>query len=221
MRVRLRRTVRRIVRSTVDRLRRCRRPSPSQRARLLADVREDLEAMVDDAENRRVTERAAREMLAARSLVGWLEGDDARPGAEAIRYLKRTAGLVAPEPGEDELAVRRTYLAAIDELVGHEASSRAGIESSGAIDEDRVLPDLQGRLIRGLMEERGLTVGGLARRSGIDTVTLVSLLFGLEMMGTEELIRLSGALGVPTGDLVPDGPASSGRLTDGGAESDQ
>jgi hypothetical protein len=57
-------------------------------------VREDLEAMVDDAQSRRVTERAAREMLAARSLVGWLEGDDARPGAEETRYLERTAEVV-------------------------------------------------------------------------------------------------------------------------------
>jgi hypothetical protein len=40
----------------------------AQRAWLLEDVKEDLAAMVDDAENRGVTERAAGEMLVIRAL---------------------------------------------------------------------------------------------------------------------------------------------------------
>jgi hypothetical protein len=84
---------------------------------LLEDIREDLATIVDDAENRGVTERAAREMLAIRALVGRLEGGDP-PGVDArgsdptcvLRFatdakFARLAG-VAPVPASSGKRVR-------------------------------------------------------------------------------------------------------------------
>jgi hypothetical protein len=68
---------------------------------LLEDIREDLAAMVDDAENRGATERAAGEMLVIRALVDWLEGGEP-PGAEAIGYLERSVAAVPRNPDEVE-----------------------------------------------------------------------------------------------------------------------
>jgi hypothetical protein len=200
----------RIVRAVLHRLDDTSRLTPSQRSWLLDDLQEDLAAMVDDAEDRGVSEKTAREMVVARSLVVWLQGDGPPPEADAIDYLERALKAVPRNPGEDELAFRKTYLAAIAELGGDEGvASRLWREPPGGPGEGRGLLDLQGRRVGELMEQRGLTVGGLARRSGIDTVTLVSILFGLEEMRVEELIRLSGALDVSTEDLFPGGPTSA------------
>ena len=79
--------------------------TPTQHGWLLEDVREDLAAMIDDAENRGVTERAAREMIAIRDLVGWLEGG-ARRGSDSIGYLEGAIRSIPRNPGEGELAQR-------------------------------------------------------------------------------------------------------------------
>jgi hypothetical protein len=215
----------RIVRVALRRLDDTPRLNPGQRAWLLEDVSEDLEAMVDDAENRGVTEKAAREMLVIRSLVLWLEGDGAPPEGEAIGYLERAVAAIPRNPGKDELAFRKTYLAAIGELGrDEEAASRMWREPSGDPEEARRLLDLQGWRIRGLMEERGLTVGELAGRTGIDTVTLVSILFGLEEMRASEWKGLSEALGVSPEGLIGPGPGlpsageDAGPIVDGGGE---
>lgn len=206
----LRRAVLRITRAVLARLGGTRGLTSSQRSWLLGDLREDLAGMVDDAENRGVTEKTAREMVVVRSLIVWLEGDGAPREGEAIDYLERALKSIPRNPGEDELAFRKTYLAAVGELGGDEgAASRLWRAPPGGPGEGRGLLDLQGRRVRELMEQRGLTVGGLTRRSGIDTVTLVSIVFGLEEMRVEELIRLSGALDVPTEDLFPGGPTSA------------
>lgn len=205
-----RRAAFRITRAALARLGGTRGLTPSQRSWLLDDLQEDLAAMVDDAEDRGVGEKTAREMVVVRSLIVWLEGDGAPHEDEAIDYLERALKAVPRNPGEDELAFRKTYLAAIGELGGDEgAAARLRREPPGGPEEGRGPLDLQGRRVRELMERRGLTVGGLARRSGIDTVTLVSILFGLEEMRVEELIRLSGALGVSTEDLFPGGPTAA------------
>ena len=47
------------------------------------------------------------------------------------------------------------------------------------------------------MEELGLTIGELARRSGIDAVTLVAILSGQEEMRATHWLDLSEALDVP------------------------
>jgi hypothetical protein len=209
MSARLRRLALRMARAALDRLDDTRRLAPAHRAWLLEDVREDLAAMVDDAENRGVTERAAREMLVLRELTVWLEGG-AQPGSDATGYLERAVKVIPRNPHEDELARRNAYLAAIGDLGGDEgAASRLWREPSGDPGEARRLLDLQGRRIRGLMEERGFNVGGLASRTGIDTVTLVSILFGLEEMRAGEWTRLSEALDVPLDDLIPDGRISA------------
>jgi hypothetical protein len=162
---------------------------------LLADIREDLAAMVDDAENRRITERAAGEMLVIRALVDWLEGGEP-PGPEATGYLERSVKAIPRDPDEDELARRSIYLAAIGDLGGDEDSA-SDLWRDGIDERTRVLLDFQGRKLRGRMKELGLTVGELARRSDIDKVRLVGILSGQEEMRAFEWIRLSVALDVP------------------------
>jgi hypothetical protein len=175
VRARLRRAALRIARAAVDHLDNTTRLTPTQRAWLMEDVREDLAAMVDDAENRGVTERAAREMLAIRALVGWLDGGP-MPESDAVEYLERAIRAIHRNPGEDELAQRNVYLAAIGDLGGdEEAASRLWRRPPDDPEQFRMLLDFQGRRIRELMEERGLGVGELAQRTRIDTVTLALL----------------------------------------------
>jgi transcriptional regulator with XRE-family HTH domain len=192
---RLRRLAGRLGLATAPRrVERTRRLGQAQRVWLLEDIREDLAAMVDDAENRGVTERAAGEMLVIRALVHWLEGGDP-PGAEAIGYLERSVEVVPRDPGEGELARRDAYLAAIGDLGGYEeAPGELGRED--VEERTRPLHDFQGRKLRGRMKELGLTTGELARRSGIDAVTLVAILSGQEEMRATHWLDLSEALGV-------------------------
>jgi hypothetical protein len=192
---RLRRAALRIARAALDRLDDGTRLSPSQRTWLLEDVQEDLVAMVDDAENREIGERGAREILVIRALVGWLEGGDP-PGADAIGYLERAVKTIPRDPDEDELAQRTTYLAAIGDLGGDEESA-SGPRRDGIDERTRVLLDFQGRKLRGRMEERGLTIGELVEKSDIDSLRLVAILFGQEEMGAIEWTGLSEVLDVP------------------------
>jgi transcriptional regulator with XRE-family HTH domain len=213
---RLRRLVGRIGRCAAQRRPDGRRHlSPAQRAWLLEDIREDLAAMVDDAENRGVTERAAGEMLVIRTLVDWLQGGDP-PEADAIGYLERSVKAAPHDLGEEELAQRNAYLAAIGDLGGDEEA--AGELRREGVDEQVRRPlDLQGRRLRGRMEELGLTTGELARRSGIDPVALVAILSGQEEMSAGEWLDLSETLEVPLewmfeGDrfVPPTGPDGRG-----------
>ena len=212
----LRRFAERIALGALDRLAEAPCLAEDRRVWLLHDIEEDLDAMVDDAENRRVREPAAREMPVARALIAWLAGGEP-PGAEAIEYLERAVRSIPRRAEEDELARRDAYLAAIAELGGDaEAASRLWWEPP-TDGQYRALLDFQGRRVRALAEERGLTIGALARRSGIDTVTLVALAFGLEEMGATEWMRLSEALGVPFDSLFEglcflpgEGPAGGG-----------
>jgi hypothetical protein len=192
---RLRRLVGRIGRAASNRPDDTRQLTSAQRAWLLEDVEEDLVAMVDDAENRGVTERAAREMLVIRALVGWLEGGES-PGADAIGYLERAVKAIPRNPDEGELAARNTYLAAIGALGGDDGSA-SGLWRDGVDERTRVLLDFQGRKLRGRMEELGLTIGDLAEKSDIDSLRLVAILFGQEEMGAIEWTGLSEVLDVP------------------------
>ncbi len=174
-----------------------RRLGPAQRAWLLDDIREDLAAMVDDAENRGVTERARNEMLVIRALLDWLEGGDP-PGPGAIGYLERTVEAMPRDCDEEELAQRGAYLAAIGDLAGDEEVA-GGLRRDDIDERMRPLLDLQGRRLRGRMEELGLSTGELARGSGIDAVTLVAILSGQEEMRAGHWLDLSEAL-----DVSPD-----------------
>jgi hypothetical protein len=164
---------------------------------LLEDIREDLAAMVDDAENRGLTGRGTEEMLVVRALVDWLEGGEP-PGVEAIGYLERTVKAIGQDPGEEELGLRDAYLAAIGDLGGDEEAARK-LRQEDVDERTRPLLDFQGRKLRGRMKELGLTIGELAEKSDIDTVRLVGLLSGQEEMGAIEWIGLSEAL-----DVSPD-----------------
>jgi len=167
----------------------------AQRLSLLEDVTEDLDALIDDAENRGIGERGAREMIVIRALVGWLRGGEP-PGAEAIGYLERAVGSVPRDPHPDERARRDVYLAAIAELGGDaEAASRLWRDDPD--ERARALLSFQGRKLRGRMEELGMSIGELGGRSRIDTVSLVAILFGVEEMKATQWLHLSEALGVP------------------------
>jgi hypothetical protein len=101
---------------------------------------------------------------------------------------------------EWELFRRGACLAAIGELGGDvEAASRIWRPSTDPGDpagRGKALAR-QGRKLRSLMWERGMSIGELADRSGIDDlVLLISFLFGLEEMRFEEAMRLAGALRV-------------------------
>jgi hypothetical protein len=167
----------------------------AQRAWLLQDIREDLAAMVDDAENRGLSERGAEEMLVVRALVDWLEGGEP-PGPQAVGYLERSVKAIGRDPGEEELALRNAYLAAIGDLGGDEEAA-GELRPEGVDEQMRPLLDLQGRRLRGRMEELGLTAGELVRRSGIDAVALVAILSGQEEMRAGQWLDLSEALEVP------------------------
>jgi hypothetical protein len=171
------------------------RPNPAQRAWLLKDVGQDLAAMIDDAENRGVTEQGAREMLVIHALVGWLEGGDP-PAVEAIRYLERVVKTIPGSPDEGELAKRSAYLSAIGEL-GGDAEMTGEPWRDGVDERTRPLLDFQGRKLRRRIEELGLTIGELAKRSGIETVALVAILFGQDEMRVMQWLDLSVALEVP------------------------
>jgi hypothetical protein len=166
----------------------------AQRAWLLGDIREDLAAMVEDAENRGVTERAAGEMLVIRALVDWLEGGEP-PGADAIGYLQRAVNAIPRDPDEGEVARRTTYLTAIGDLGGDEESA-SDLRQDGIDERTRVLLDFQGRKLRGRMRVLGLTIGEVAEKSEIDKVRLVGILCGQEEMRAFEWIGLSVALEV-------------------------
>jgi hypothetical protein len=191
---RLRRWTGRMARAALDRLDDTRRLTSAQHTWLLEDVEEDLAAMVDDAENRGVTERAAKEMLVIRAFVAWLEGGDP-PGVSAVGYLERAVRAIPRNPDEGELAARNTYLAAIGVLGGDEVAA-ARLRPDGFDERTRVLLEFQGGKLRGRMEELGLTIGELAEKSDIDAVRLVAILFGQEEMGAIEWIGLSEALDV-------------------------
>jgi Helix-turn-helix len=195
VRAHLRRAAPRIVRAALRRLDDTSRLTPSQRSWLLDDLQEDLAAMVDDAENRGVTERAAGEMLVIRALVYWLEGGD-QPDADAIGYLERSVKAIPGNPDWDELARRTTYLAAIDDLGGDEVSA-SGLWRDGVDERTRPLLDLQGRRLRGRMMELGLTIGELAEKSDIDAVRLAGIISGQEEMRATHWLDLSEALDVP------------------------
>jgi hypothetical protein len=191
----------------------------AQRAWLLQDAREDLDGLIDDAENRRIGGRAAREMLAARVLIDWLEGG-APPDADAIELLERGLKRFPRRPSEDEVAQRDALLTAIsdirDEGVAASRPRQDPKEGWGDPRRYRRVIGFQGRRIRGLIEGRGLTLGEVSWRSGIDTVTLVSIVFGLEEMRFRESMGLSRALGVDLGwfaegvTFIPD-PAGGGE----------
>jgi hypothetical protein len=139
---RLHRLALRIAHAALDRLDDTRRLTSAQRAWLLEDVEEDLAAMVDDAENRWVTEQTAREMLVIRALVGWIEGGDPPP-ADAIGYLERVVGAIPRDPGRGELVRRNTYLTAIGELGGSKGCA-SGVWADGDDERARPLRDFKG-----------------------------------------------------------------------------
>jgi hypothetical protein len=167
----------------------------AQRSWLLQDLREDLDCQVEDAEERGITERGARELVSTHAIVEWLDVGDFPPPA-GIELLEEAVARTPRRPGRQERWRRDAYLAAIGELGGDEEAA-AKLWRDGVDEPTRVLLDFQGRKLRGRMEELGLTIGDLAERTGIDTVRLVAVLFGQQEMGSIEWTGLSEALDVP------------------------
>jgi hypothetical protein len=179
----------------LDRMGDAPRLDSEQRSWLLQDFREDLDDQIEDAEERGITERGARELVATRALVEWLELGDFPPAA-GIELLEKGVAQTPRHPSRKDRWRRDVYLAAIGELGGDEEAA-AKLWRDGVDEQTRELLDFQGRKLRGRMEELGLTIGDLAERTGIDTVRLVAVLFGQEEMGSIEWTGLSEALDVP------------------------
>jgi hypothetical protein len=189
-----RRLTERITLGLLDRMGAAPRLDSAQRSWLLQDFREDLDCQIEDAEERGITERGARELVSTRAIVEWLEVGDFPPPA-GVELLEKAVARTPRRPSRQERWRRDAYLTAIGELGGDEEAA-AKLWRDGVDERTRVLLDFQGRKLRGRMEELGLTIGDLAERTGIDTVRLVAVLFGQEEMGGIEWIGLSKALDV-------------------------
>jgi len=171
-----------------------------QRAWLLQDLGQALDAQIEDAKEGGVSRQAAQRMATIRATMLWLSGRGASPGAPAVEYLEQSLRSIDRRPTERELFQRNLYLAAIGELGGDVRSAsqiwREPFDLGDPAGHGKVLA-FQGRKLRSLMQERGMSIGELADRSEIDDIPLlVSLIFGLEEMRFEEAMRLAGALGV-------------------------
>lgn len=190
-----RRLTERMALGLLDRMGDAPRLDAAQRSWLLQDFREDLDAQIEDAEDRGITERGARELVSTQAIVEWLEVGDFPPAA-GIELLEKAVATIPRQPSDRERWQRDAYLAAIAELGGDEEAA-AKLWRDGVDERTQVLLDFLGRKLRGRMEELGLTIGDLAERTGIYTVRLVAVLFGQEEMGAIEWIGLSEALDVP------------------------
>ncbi len=190
-----RRLTERVTLGLVDRMGDAPGLDSAQRSWLLQDFREDLDCQIEDAEERGITERGARELVSTRAIVEWLDVGDFPPPA-GIELLEKAVARTPRRPSRQDRWRRDAYLAAIGELGGDEEAATR-LWRDGVDEQTRELPDFQGRKLRGRMEELGLTIGDLAERTGIDTVRLVAVLFGQEEMGSIEWAGLSEALDVP------------------------
>ncbi|WP_449061707.1 helix-turn-helix domain-containing protein [Planomonospora algeriensis] len=76
------------------------------------------------------------------------------------------------------------------------------------------MPDV-GRRIRGLREERGLSLSELARRAGIGKATLSGLENGTRNPTLETLWAVTAQLGVPLAAAVGTGPVAHGAAVQG------
>jgi transcriptional regulator with XRE-family HTH domain len=170
-----------------------------QRAWLLADSKQYLEALTEDIDAGGVSIATARLITTVGATVAWLEGRGAPPGRPGIEYMGKNLASIYPRPSEHELFQRGVYLAAISDLGGDATAAAAIWREPGGLgdpDEWAKLLAFQGRKLRSLVRERGMTIRQLADRSEIDEVVLISLLFGTEEMRFEEMMRLAGALDV-------------------------
>ena len=79
-----------------------------------------------------------------------------------------------------------------------------------------------GRRVRGLRNQRGLTLAELARRTGLSLPFLSRLERGAATMTIANLVRITAALAVPLKDMFEDGPRPArlalSRAGDAGAE---
>src|ERR1700755_1180476 len=75
--------------------------TPVQRSWLLKDFREDLDDQIEDAEERGITERGARELVATHAMVEWLEAGDFPPAA-GIELLEKGVAQTPRRPGPRE-----------------------------------------------------------------------------------------------------------------------
>jgi transcriptional regulator with XRE-family HTH domain len=170
-----------------------------QRAWLLEDSKQYLEALTEDIEAGGGNIATAKLITTVRAMVAWLEGRGASPGRAGIEYIGKNLATVYPRPTEHELFQRGAYLAAIGELGGDvAAASNVWRDPAELGDPDQLAKVLafQGRKLRSLMLERRMSIRELAERSEVAEVVLIPILFGIEEMRFEEAMRLAGALDV-------------------------
>ncbi|MBG0820216.1 helix-turn-helix transcriptional regulator [Planomonospora sp. ID91781] len=98
----------------------------------------------------------------------------------------------------------------------HDSPMRSDAPNSqpGADTPTTDMPDV-GRRIRGLREERGLSLSELARRAGIGKATLSGLENGTRNPTLETLWAVTAQLGVPLAAAVGTGPVAHGAAVRG------
>jgi transcriptional regulator with XRE-family HTH domain len=168
-----------------------------QRAWLIEELEADLSDQIEDIREtgKAPAELGAREMVETRGVIRWLR-DGLDPGPAASRFLEKHEELYRPVQGDSDLAALAAYAAAIADLRDGDVVPSAAPPRRGDPEQRRRILDFQGRKIRALIEDRGLTIARLADLSGVDIVELVAILYGLTDMALRDWELLSAALEV-------------------------
>jgi hypothetical protein len=168
-----------------------------QRFRLMDVFRGERDALVEDAEERGISDEGAARLSLVRSVIRWLDRE-VPPGPDAVPFLERLLADIYPDPQDDELSDREELLAAIQDLGGdHEAAARIW----------RAPPDPEpladyGLAVHREMRRAGLTVAELSALAELEPSLVVALIYGTEEARASETLRLAGALGVEPGEFV-------------------
>ncbi|MBS1881478.1 MAG: helix-turn-helix transcriptional regulator [Actinobacteria bacterium] len=190
---------------------------PTNRAAVVVSLEGELDDLVDDAARRGVTDHGAEALLVTAAILGWLRDGGELPGEGAIECLEIHAAIFVDARHEEERELQRAF----GDVLGAFAQAQAQAIAAGRWRGRRVdVEAAEERTLRGfganlddLRGSRGLSIGELAERSGLDVVTVVGLIKGAESVGFGEIRLLAGALGVEPSALIPD--AMLGEVADG------
>lgn len=178
--------------------------SPATRERVIDLIEADLACLVEDAREKPISEQSVEEMLQNREVLGWLRGGPL-PGQRAVEILEENVSVFYQAPAVEEEANGKALRAALDELV------RARAAAAGPPAGDREGEELTkrerlwfGRRLDELRTARGLSVGELSARSGLDVVGVVALIYGAEEARASEMMSLAAALEVVPRELFPE-----------------
>ncbi|HEX4304807.1 MAG TPA: helix-turn-helix domain-containing protein [Solirubrobacterales bacterium] len=168
----------------------------------------DLECLIEDLSVKPLADQSVEEMLRNRDVLVWLRGGPL-PDEGAVELLETNLAVFFRAPATDEEANAAALRAALDELRRAQAVARAAgdfwsdrdAEASGFTQRER---SRLGDRLDDLRKAKGMTVGNLAERSGVDVVTIVATIYGADEVGTLDLMYLAGALEVEPRELFPE-----------------